>query len=70
MPDDRATALEPEDVTRLIVERVDAGDGEGVAALYEPDAVPSRIRRERRRSGATRSAAPSRRRARTSASAR
>lgn len=32
-------ATEPEDVTRLIVERLDAGDAAGVAALYEPQAV-------------------------------
>ena len=34
-----AKALEPEDVTRLIVERLNAGDAPGVAALYEPQAV-------------------------------
>jgi len=33
----RATA--PEDVTRLVAERLNAGDAAGVAALYEPDAV-------------------------------
>jgi len=32
-------ALEPEDVTRLVAERLNAGDAAGVAALYEPDAV-------------------------------
>jgi len=32
-------AMEPEDVTRLIVERLNAGDAAGVAALYEPEAV-------------------------------
>ena len=32
-------AMEPEDVTRLIVERVNAGDAAGAAELYEPDAV-------------------------------
>jgi ketosteroid isomerase-like protein len=32
-------AREPEDVTRLIVERLNAGDAAGVAALYEPHAV-------------------------------
>lgn len=32
-------ALEPEDITRLIVEQVKAGDADAVAALYEPDAV-------------------------------
>jgi ketosteroid isomerase-like protein len=33
------TAMEPEDVTRLVVERLNAGDAAGVAALYEPQAV-------------------------------
>ena len=32
-------AMEPEDVTRLVSERLNAGDAAGVAALYEPDAV-------------------------------
>ena len=32
-------AQTPEDVTRLFVERVNAGDAEGLTALYEPDAV-------------------------------
>jgi ketosteroid isomerase-like protein len=32
-------AMEPEDVTRLIVERLNAGDAAGVAVLYEPAAV-------------------------------
>lgn len=32
-------ALEPEDLTRLFVERANAGDAAGIAALYEPDAV-------------------------------
>ena len=32
-------ALEPEDLTRLFVERANAGDAAGVAALYEPEAV-------------------------------
>ena len=32
-------ADEPEDITRLLVERIKAGDAEGVAALYEPDSV-------------------------------
>lgn len=31
--------MEPEDVTRLVVERVNAGDAAGAAALYEPQAV-------------------------------
>jgi uncharacterized protein (TIGR02246 family) len=33
------TAQTPEDITRLFVERVNAGDAEGLADLYEPDAV-------------------------------
>jgi ketosteroid isomerase-like protein len=32
-------ALNPEDLTRLFVERANAGDPAGVVALYEPDAV-------------------------------
>lgn len=32
-------AAEPEGLTRLFVERANAGDAEGLAALYEPDAV-------------------------------
>lgn len=36
---DEAKAKEPEDVTRLVVERLNAGDATGVGALYEPDAV-------------------------------
>ena len=32
-------AREPEDIARMIVERVHAGDLDGLAALYEPDAV-------------------------------
>jgi len=31
--------MTPEDLTRLFVERSNAGDAEGVAELYEPDAV-------------------------------
>jgi len=38
MPDN-ATALKPEDLTRLFVERSNAGDAAGVAALYEEQAV-------------------------------
>ena len=34
-----AKALQPEDVTRLVAERLNAGDAAGVAALYEPQAV-------------------------------
>ncbi|WP_103502264.1 MULTISPECIES: nuclear transport factor 2 family protein [Streptomyces] len=36
---DRSPALRPEDLTRLFVERSNAGDAEGVALLYEEDAV-------------------------------
>jgi ketosteroid isomerase-like protein len=32
-------ATRPEDVTRLVAERLNAGDAAGVAALYEPEAV-------------------------------
>ena len=32
-------ALEPDDLTRLFVERANAGDAAGVTALYEPEAV-------------------------------
>ena len=32
-------AHEPDDLTRLFVERANAGDAAGVAALYEPEAV-------------------------------
>ncbi len=32
-------ALQPEDLTRLFVERANAGDAAGIAALYEEDAV-------------------------------
>ncbi|WP_036728431.1 nuclear transport factor 2 family protein [Patulibacter minatonensis] len=31
--------MTPEDITRLFVERSNAGDADGVAALYEEDAV-------------------------------
>ncbi|MFD6493195.1 YybH family protein [Streptomyces sp. NPDC059944] len=36
---EHAKALRPEDLTRLFVERSNAGDAAGVAALYEEDAV-------------------------------
>lgn len=39
MKTNREVAREPEDITRLFVERANAGDAEGLAALYEPDAV-------------------------------
>ncbi|MFN8110263.1 MAG: nuclear transport factor 2 family protein [Thermoleophilia bacterium] len=32
-------ARTPEEITSLVVERVNAGDPDGVAALYEPEAV-------------------------------
>jgi uncharacterized protein (TIGR02246 family) len=32
-------AMRPEDLTRLFVERANAGDAQGMAELYEPDAV-------------------------------
>jgi ketosteroid isomerase-like protein len=37
--DQREKAMRPEDITRLFVERSNLGDAEGVAALYEDDAV-------------------------------
>src|SRR6476659_8366982 len=35
----RETAEQPEDLTRLFVERANEGDAEGIALLYEEDAV-------------------------------
>jgi len=35
----REKALKPEDITRLFVERANAKDAEGLALLYEEDAV-------------------------------
>jgi ketosteroid isomerase-like protein len=35
----RDKAMRPEDITRLFVERSNSGDADGVAALYEQDAV-------------------------------
>ena len=35
----RTQAAHPEDLARLFVERANAGDAEGLAALYERDAV-------------------------------
>jgi ketosteroid isomerase-like protein len=35
----RERALRPEDLSRLFVERANAGDVDGLVALYEPDAV-------------------------------
>lgn len=39
MSHDHEKAHRPEDLTRLFVERANAGDAAGLAALYEPDAV-------------------------------
>ena len=39
MNDPSLRADRPEDITRLLVERMAAGDAQGMAALYEPDAV-------------------------------
>jgi uncharacterized protein (TIGR02246 family) len=36
---EHARARTPEDLTRLFVERANAGDADGLAALYAPDAV-------------------------------
>ena len=36
---DREKAWQPEDLTRLFVQRASAGDAEGIAALYEAGAV-------------------------------
>jgi uncharacterized protein (TIGR02246 family) len=39
MTDGREGAANPEDLMRLFAERARAGDAEGLAVLYEPDAV-------------------------------
>ncbi len=39
MATDSKRALKPEDLTRLFVEFGNAGDAEGLASLYEPDAT-------------------------------
>ncbi|PLW73543.1 DUF4440 domain-containing protein [Streptomyces sp. SCUT-3] len=39
MTDIREGAAEPEDLARLFVERANARDADGLAALYAPDAV-------------------------------
>ena len=39
MSDERELATRPDDLARLFVERANAGDAEGLAALYELDAV-------------------------------
>lgn len=36
---DDVKATEPDQVTRLVAERLNAGDAAGCAALYEPQAV-------------------------------
>lgn len=36
---DREVAVAPEDLSRLVVERLNAGDVDGLVALYQPDAV-------------------------------
>ena len=35
----RKTANDPQDLARLFIERANAGDVDGLVALYEPDAV-------------------------------
>jgi ketosteroid isomerase-like protein len=35
----REQAFQPEDLSRFVVERLNAGDVDGLVALYEPDAV-------------------------------
>jgi hypothetical protein len=44
-------AMSPEDITRLFVERSNAGDAAGVAALYEPTRYWPTHRALRRRAG-------------------
>lgn len=39
MTEQRERAATPEDLSRLIIERVNARDLDGLVALYEPDAV-------------------------------
>jgi ketosteroid isomerase-like protein len=39
MPNDQARATTPEDLGRMFVERANAGDIDGLVALYEPRAV-------------------------------
>lgn len=39
MADERERAARPEDITRLFAERAKAKDAEGLASLYEDDAV-------------------------------
>jgi len=47
----REQAFQPEDLSKLIVERLNAGDIDGLVALYEPDAVLA-VRTEQVASGA------------------
>jgi uncharacterized protein (TIGR02246 family) len=39
MAGEREQAQRPEDITRMFVKRANAKDADGLAALYEPDAV-------------------------------
>ncbi len=39
MPETEVVARTPEEITKLFVERANAGDAAGLAALYEEDAV-------------------------------
>ncbi|HEX4670677.1 MAG TPA: nuclear transport factor 2 family protein [Solirubrobacteraceae bacterium] len=39
MSNQREKAMTPEQLTRLVVQRVNAGDAQGVAELYEPEAI-------------------------------
>ena len=39
VPASRDFALDPQDLARLLVSRANAGDVEGMVALYEPDAA-------------------------------
>jgi uncharacterized protein (TIGR02246 family) len=39
MSETRQLATHPEDLARMFVERANAGDADGLAELYEPDAV-------------------------------
>lgn len=39
MGSERERALQPEDLSRLLAERANAGDLDGIVALYEPGAV-------------------------------
>jgi ketosteroid isomerase-like protein len=39
MPEARPPARQPEDLGRFFVERANAGDVEGLVALYEPEAI-------------------------------